>query len=493
MGEFFRRFFQAVASLLQKLFGQDRRGSDRDDPAQPLTPAETDSQLTIAPVVVARVEPTFTDIDLPALSGQLRLEELGQESGRQNLPASDSTSLDPVEQRIVELIQNRILKVRSEYELADQNLATASRTAEIDAGISRVRDMVEESLVDLRTQARLSHDEVYVRRERAQRCKQEVKDFREENGLKREAQPNRTRHPRVFALLGLIAIEGLFNGSILARGLEGGLIAGWVLAVCLAAMNTVTAFLFGWMVHNLAHIKLVRKLAGAFVVVGWIGWMLTFNLGVAHYRDALGGQDPDTAGVTALEQLRMHPLSVRDFQSTMLLALGILFSALAFYDGFGMDDSYPGYGAVTRKWEEACEEFQEVKKSELLNLSILRDQKTSRIRAEIDYLANMNSRLPDEIQRRRALAARWEHDMERLERAANTMVATYREANRRVRSSTPPAHFGLPLSMARPDNPVSVDLDEGRKQSLEVISDASTAITREYEAAIKSLPTLEEL
>ncbi len=492
MGEFFRRFFQAVASFLQKLFGHDRHGSDRDDPAQPLTPAETDSQLTIAPVVIARVEPTFTDIDLPALSGQLRLEELGQEYGRQNLPASDSTSLDPVEQRIVEVIQNRILKTRSEYELADQNLATASRVAEIDAGISRVRDMVEESLVDLRTQARASHDEVFLRRERAQRCKQEVKDFREENGLKREARPNRTRQPQVFILVVLIAIEGLLNGSILARGLEGGLIAGWIIALGLAAMNTVAAFLLGWMSHNLVHIKVSRKLAGALVLLGWLAWMVSLNLGVAHYRDALGGPDPDSAGATALAELRSHPLSVRDFQSIMLLALGILFSAVAFYDGFGMDDSYPGYGAVTRKWEEACEEFQEVKKHQLLTLGILKDQRISRVRGEIDYLANMNSRLPDEIRRQRALAARWEHDVERLERAANTMVATYREANRRARSSPPPAHFGLPLSIARSDNPVRVDLDNGRK-NLEVISDASTAITREYEAATKSLPTLEEL
>ncbi len=490
MGEFFRAFFQAVASFVRKLFTADRQDSERNDPAQQLTPAVADSQVTIAPTVIARVEPTFTELELPALSAQLRLEELGQNYGRQNLPASDSTSLDPVEQRIADLIQNRILRIRSEYELADQTLAAASSTEKIDAGISRVRDILEESLTDLRTQARISHDEVFLRRERAQRCKQEVKDFREENGLKRDARPNRTWEPRIFALVVLIVIEGLLNGSILSRGLEGGLIAGWSIAFGLAAMNTVVAFLMGWMSHNLVHVKFLRKLVGALVLVGWIAWMLIFNLGVAHYRDALGSQDPDNAGTIALENFRTRPLSVRDFQSTILLALGILFSIVALYDGFGMDDSYPGYGPVTRKWEAACEDFQEVTKTQLLTLATLRDQKIGRIRGEIDYLVNINSRLPDEIQRRRALSARWEHDIERLERAANTMAASYREANRRARSSPPPAYFGLPLSIVRPDNPVRVDL---RKPSLEVISDAPTAITREYEAAIESLPTLEEL
>jgi hypothetical protein len=73
------------------------------------------------------------------------------------------------------------------------------------------------------------------------------------------------------------------------------------------------------------------------------------------------------------------------------------------------------------------------------------------------------------------------------------MVATYREANRRARSSPAPAHFGLPVSMALPDNPVRENLDNGNRPSLEVISDAPTRITREYEAAINGLPTLEEL
>ena len=86
--------------------------------------------------------------------------------------------------------------------------------------------------------------------------------------------------------------------------------------------------------------------------------MLIFNLGVAHYRDALGSQDPDNAGTIALENFRTRPLSVRDFQSTILLALGILFSIVALYDGFGMDDSYLGDGTGHRKWEAACEDFQ---------------------------------------------------------------------------------------------------------------------------------------
>jgi hypothetical protein len=82
---------------------------------------------------------------------------------------------------------------------------------------------------------------------------------------------------------------------------------------------------------------------------------------VAHYRDTLGGSDPDTAGTTALAAwlaAPFDPLKVHDVQSLWLLGLGLLFSFIGMAEGYMADDSYPGYGHLWRHYENLLKEYR---------------------------------------------------------------------------------------------------------------------------------------
>ncbi len=272
-------------------------------------------------------------------------------------------------------------------------------------------------------------------------------------------------------------------------------------------MNTVFAFLLGWMSHYVSHVNPWRRTAGFLIIACWVTWLAFFNLAVAHYRDALGGPDPDNAGIDAVKLFLSNTVAIHDFQSMLLLVLGGVFSAIAFYDGRRMDDPYPGYGPVTRKWEEAGKKFQEARRKEEAALTRLKDDSLARIRQETDYVPSLEGRLRQQIRYLAELAASWEREMENLERAANTLAEIYREANRHARTTPPPAHFGLALKIQRPDNPITrmyvhsdgataaqITSDLSQTDGAAAQNSAPTAsILHEYVAAIESLPTLEEL
>src|SRR5579875_191613 len=491
MGEFFRSFFSAILLLLKKWFGPRAPEQGSDHHTQPIV-QPPDHILTIAPTVVARVEPTFTETELPALAEQLNLEALGRENGRKNLPASDSTGLDPVERQILAVIQQRIGRARAEYESAAQCLGTAAVIAEISVCRTRIRGMVEEALTDLRARARARREDVFLFLEAARRCKQEVETFRTENRLQRQAWTDRSHGPQLTLLSGLLAAESILNGTLLSRGLEGGLIAGWLTAAALAALNTGIAFAARWALRIINHVRVMIRAAGLTLAVIWLLWTVGFNLGVAHYRDALNSDNPDIAGTVALQDLFSHPWRIRDFQSASLLSMGLVFSLIALCDGFATSDPYPGYEAVTRKWEEASKEFHAARQRAEATLTQRKDDALAAVRSEIDYLPVLESRLRDAGRRRADLAERWEREIERLERAANVLAEIYREANRRARTAPAPAHFDMPLEMPRPDNPVTAVALDGDDPP-EDFGPATAAILREYEAAIQSLLTLEEL
>ena len=135
-----------------------------------------------------------------------------------------------------------------------------------------------------------------------------------------------------------------------------------------------TGLAVGWFVlRQRNHRKLTHKFLAVLGVIFYTGLAVGFNLLVAHYRDALGGPNPEDAGTVALRTFAAKPLHIADINSFLLLAMGIGFSLIALADGYLMDDSYPGYGRLTRDCQTAQNDFREAKEEETQVLSDLED------------------------------------------------------------------------------------------------------------------------
>jgi hypothetical protein len=57
----------------------------------------------------------------------------------------------------------------------------------------------------------------------------------------------------------------------------------------------------------------------------WLGYLGAFNLLVAHYRGALGGDMPETAHIQAGLAFVANPFGIIDVKSWLLVGLGLLF------------------------------------------------------------------------------------------------------------------------------------------------------------------------
>jgi hypothetical protein len=162
--------------------------------------------------------------------------------------------------------------------------------------------------------------------------------------------PERPKSRLLYALVMLmfIGVEAIINGSFLAVGSEGGLIAGWLMALGISLFNVLLlGFVFGAMaLRQTNHRKVHRRLLGALALCAVLAAAYSSNLWVAHYRDALGAPDPDNASAVALAAWLanpVNPLKVGGVQSLWLLGLGIAFTMVGLIDGYRSDDWYPGY------------------------------------------------------------------------------------------------------------------------------------------------------
>jgi hypothetical protein len=256
----------------------------------------------------------------------------------------------------------------------------------------------------------------------------------------------------VGVLLVLLVFEAVLNGSLLALGHELGLVGGFFLATTIAVLNIGVGFLAGRLaVPWLLHRRFVWKIVGGVGFLLWLGYLAAFNLLVAHYRGALGGETPETAHIQAVLAFVANPFGIVDVESWLLVGLGLLFGTVALIDGMLWDDPYPGYGRVERKHQAAVDRYADLKADLMSDLAEQKGAFVDTLRSIQDNLVKRRSEFSAVVEARLRLLRGFPIHIGHLEGAANELLATYREANRRSRKSAAPERFSVPYRLGRPE------------------------------------------
>jgi hypothetical protein len=426
---------------------------------------------------------TFPQLDMSALSERLRLTEHAEENGRENRPLSNASQPDRVESEITEIVQEEYSRAidihRQGLENYDRRIhGTAIETLGVDI-IGAAQDAVSEYT----RVAHQAHDEINIDRKNLDEVEKEFDEFREINKLKRGCRSPDGHFIHVGIILLVLLTDSIINGYFLSIRDEFGLLGGVLQAIIVAGANVLLGLFAGRLaVSNLIHKSTARRIGGLILLMVLLALISGLNLSFAHYRDlfASGTANPEQR---ALSEVIGTPLGLHDIKSWWLIGFGLLFAFVSLLDGFMWDDPYPGYGEVARRRKARREEYHDRKHVWLETLGERREQaraEVSEIRRDIGIM--QGEILQASMGRRNFTAAFLAH-VAHLESAANQLIDTYRDTNRRVRKTPAPSYFEKQWRLDKTEIPVpnDVDRDHLRRQIEGITTALSDALTKIHE------------
>jgi hypothetical protein len=416
------------------------------------------------------------------------------------LPAPDNFLLDEVEHRIVTAIEserNKATDVAGDYlRTYDERLGYL----QIQRLLQRASVAADEARTNFGERVYAGKGRLFLLKENLSARSRELAAFKAEHGLDRPSN----RPDSLWLRWGIVAllwlIEAILNGTFLSRGLEFGLIEGVGVALAIAAINIGSGLVAGmFLLRQKNHRKALRRIAGMMGFIVYIGAAVVLNILVAHYRDALGGSDPENAASEALSSFLRRPFVIADLNSVFLLVMGISFSLGAAVDGYHMDDPYPGYGTLCSRHRDELENYREGNEAEIGELQATRDRALSRLEQEADDIETRRAQYRSVLDKRKSFRQSFAFHLDHLEQAGNELLAHYRAANVRARRTVAPVHFSTKWNMARPasalenENGAAPFPDTDAEQVLERLAETRRTILQLYESASAEYASIEEL
>jgi hypothetical protein len=194
------------------------------------------------------------------------------------------------------------------------------------------------------------------------------------------------------------------------------------------------------------------------------------------------------------------PLAISDVKSWLLFAIGILCSLIALGDAYLIFDPYPGYGALERRRASAYDAYIRRKNELIVALLEIRDQAIEALEEANRDLSIRRNEHDVILESRARLVRLFEAHQSHLDRAANALLAVYREANKRSRNTPPPSRFSLAYSLDKIPTERELlatsareDLRRSIVESQAVLVCQVQAIHDEFEKAFASYREVDEL
>ena len=444
----------------------------------------------------------FPALNIGKLAADLAVGRLGAERGAEEAPVSDSVVLDDVEGRIVERVEAE--KNSAHGVFLDELHLYKERLSGLDfeGRFATIRQAAPAAVSEFRAEAAQGRDELHSLRRHLRDVEAERDDFRRRHRLTRAARwaagGNLTL--KIGILLSLFVFEVFLNGFFLAKGSELGYVGGAAEALTFALLNIGVSFLAGAVgVRELNHRNYMRKVFGLLALICYLAIAVGLNLTLAHYREAAGSFVSD-AGQEVLVRLRTAPLGITDVKSWLFFSIGMLCSLIAFGDSYLIFDPYPGYGMLEKRRAAAYDAYIQRKNELIAALLAIRDQAIEILEEANRDLSIRRSEYDAILESRTRLVRLFEAHQTHLDRTANALLSTYREANRRSRKTPPPPRFAVPYALEKISTehellPISArdDLRRSIAESQAVLVDQVGAIHDEFERAFATYREIDDL
>jgi hypothetical protein len=450
-------------------------------------------------------DPTTNPFDAERVAKQLRLEEQGRELGKAGVPlATDSSLSGPersaalaVEQAKTDYVasyQHRLKALQAQASRLDPSARLAAALASAEQFERQADNLLTENAAQLQRFA----DVACSRRDALAR-------FREKHRrVDLPDYPSKGKTRFLYAVAAaLVLLETFFNASFFSTGLGGGLREGMVEAFVFSFINVSVAIFVGiHVVRRTNHVNVLWRLASYLVAMGALGLLTVLGLYVAHYRDALH-LSVEGAGAVATQTLLSSPFGLAGPSSWALFGLSFFAACFAMWEGYTLNDPYPGYGAEHRKSEEAARKYDRAVQALRAELAKYRQTLTARMERTQEACQASIVELKSVISDKQRLGVEMRNEIGTLQAAIGALVETFRAANKVAREGKPaPDYFNAtPLleERALPDFATEDDEASLRRQQeaaaafLHQKAMLSAKIESAFNDRYSSLQTLDDL
>lgn len=411
-------------------------------------------------------DPATNPFDAERVAQQLRLKEQGRELGESGVPLAADTSLSgpegdavlAVEQAqtdYIESYQQRLKALQVQASRSDLSAKLAEALSSVDQFERQAGNLLTENATQLQRfeEVARSRREALVRfREKHRRI--ELPDYPSDG-------------KRLFLLVLAIALvvgETALNASFFSMGLGGGLLQGMVEAFSFSLANVGLALTAGIVVVRFNnHVQVAWRLAGYACTAVVIGGIVTLALMVSHYRDALY-MSAENAGAMAKQALFTSPFDLAGPSSWILFACSCLAGCVAVWEGYSLDERYPGYGHVHRRSEEAAKRYDRAVQALRGALAKYRQNLISRIEQTQQACETSIVDLKGVIDNKQRLGDEMSNQIRSLQSAVVALVETFRTANKVGRQGNPvPEYFN---TKPRLDERALPDFSTGEERAL---------------------------
>lgn len=223
--------------------------------------------------------------------------------------------------------------------------------------------------------------------------------------------------------------------------------------------------------------------------------VIMLNLFVAHFRSAMmnvadfGSID---AAATAWQTFYADAFALHDIESWLLFATGCCFSVLATIDFWKTDDPYPGFGEITRAYNECLQNYSERTDDSISHLVELRDHNHEALEEASNLLNAKVSEANMVIDSQNRWKLLYANHLTQLENAGRQLLSFYRSHNSGSRTTPAPAYFNDQWELNRVPLPeTGVDfvraLSEFKEENSEIKGLYSSCVTRIGNAFSQSL------
>ena len=384
----------------------------------------------------------FAPLNTKKIATELYIEKRAIDNGEKNLPAREANNLDDVEKEIVQVVRDEIYKSRERFE---ENQATYEERfyrmyniEEYGSFETEARNMLSEFKKDVDD----GLNQLEIISEQLKETADERRSFKAKNRLDRTAHYPDTA--MIVLRWGLIAvlflIESLANANFLAKGSDYGLIGGWVEAIAISFMNIGFSVIIGlFVLREIWHRQFFRKLWGLLGLTTWLAFTLVFNLLVAHYREQ-AGIITEISGYVFAEFVE-NPFGINEFQSWMLFGIGSLFAIISLLDALKMDDLYPFYGKLNRKYEKLRIQYMQLRGALIERHSDTRTYLTDLMSGASQETIKHGSERKEIIAICKEEQSDFENFLEQCNQDCNHLLNIYRVANIGSRGDGAPDYF----------------------------------------------------